>query len=386
MRTQKLFLGLFLLIPFLSSSFGWGGFAYGEPHEESHRGAPRASAIHSSSKKSASVKSVFPRYPNRATTAPNLGKQPERRPVPTRSDVNGNRVNDEHLSRVDFANHRSAEVMRTDAHVNNHVTYHSATFVSNFRPIYQQKNVVFNEHLEHYHQFVIAHPLVWDAWHAHHFYGGYYYGFHPIPNIEIYFYNPMVHWFYIGTWDDQYYRTWYASEYEAYPALNRPFQYYGVYYPTDNLRQLLFGVSAMSVDKHAAFRSQINTFTQDITQQLANQLKTHVVLSKGDLVITHYEILGYDDAVVLEGAVNFQSKSHNFKGMINLNPTDTSEAHRTQAFVAVSSENPPGQDQLSSLDQLNASIESVRGDAAPAAPESNPVENAPSGEVSADPK
>ncbi len=373
-----------LLAIFLTPMIGLSSFARGDSSAMKVRRGPQLRVT-------AAPVSVFPKYPGRAPQIrPAPGRPmsvpaPAHMAVPVRQDFNGNRVTDDHLHRIDFANQRATSVMRKDPHVENHVNFHSAVFVGTLHPIYEKKNVLINEHFSHYHSFVVEHPLVWEAWHRHHFYGGFYYGFHPVPDIQLYFYNPLVHWFYIGTWDDDYYRTWYGQEYEAYPNLNHPFDYFGVFYPTDNLRQLLFGVSAMSVEKQAKFRSRISTFTQELTQQLANQLKSHVVLSKGDVVITHYEILGYDDAIVLEGFANFQTKTHNFKSMINL--TDNGPV-QTEVFVAPSSENPPSPDQLKSLDALNATIDTIRGVSPEpvVAPAPTPVVVVPSGEVSADPK
>ena len=362
---------LLLSLIFLASPIAFGAL-------RPHGGAPPAH-----------TKSVFPNYSARPMNPTFHGKPPARASVPVKQDINGNRVTDDHLHRVEFAGQRASTVMRNDPHVANHVSYHSAAFVSTLHPVYQQKSVLINEHFQHYRTFIVDHPAVWQRWHAHHFYGGFYYGFHPVSDIQIYFYNPMVHWFYIGTWDEQYYRTWYAGEYAAYPQLNHPFEYYGVYYPTDNLRQLLFGLSAMPVERQAVFRTEVSSFTQDLTQQLANQLKTHVTLSKGDVVITHYEILGSDEAVEVEGFVNFQNKSHNFKGMINLLSSDHASPNRTQVFVATSSAEGPTDPQLKALDSLNASIDQVRGEALPdpvvIAPSAPPAPQ-PSGEVSADPK
>ena len=290
------------------------------------------------------------------------------------------------MGQVNFAGQRSSKVMQNNAHVQSHVAYNSAAFVSRYHPVYHQKSVFYNDHIHYYNQVLITHPVVWETWHAHGFYGPWWYGFYPVSNIEIYFYNPMVYWFYTPYWDDFYYRTWYATEYNAYPDLNRPFPFYGVWYPTDNLRQLLFGASAMSAEKQAAFRSQVQVFTQMVTQELANQVQTHVSLSKGDIALTHYEIVGYDDAVILEGAVSFQSKTYNFKGLVNLNAANKDKEHQTQVFLAASSESPPTQGQLKQLDQLNASIGQVRGEAGPAPSTSATPANTPSGEVSADPQ
>lgn len=323
--------------------------------------------------------SIFPPYTPRPSTH-HTARPPAPQPNVTHEDHIGNRVTDDHMRRIEFAHQRAETVMKTSPQVHNHVAFHAAAFTGTLHPIYEQKQKVYAEHFDHYHAIVVKNPQVWRDWHHHHFYGGFYYGFHPVPDITIYFYNPIVHWFYIGTWDDAYYRTWYAGEYEAYPALNHPFPYYGAYFPTENLRQLLFGASAMPVDKQAQFRTGMINITQQITQQIANISRQHVVLSNGDILLTHYEILGADDGIELDGAVNSQSKSYNFKGLLELNPTNA-----TQTFVTGGGEVPPTPAEFAQVDDLNREIELLRGNAIPDVTPT-PIPLMPSGEVSADPK
>jgi len=327
--------------------------------------------------------SVFNKYPSRA--APVRGgavhNNIEHSSIPVHPDAFGNRVTEDHLQRVEFASQRATNTMKLDAHVRNSVAFSSAAFVSTMHPIYQQKTVFINDQFGHYNNVIVEHPVYWQTWHSHAFYGGFYYGFHPVPDINVYFYNPMVHWFYVSSWDPQYYHAWYADEYQANPEIDRPFEYFGVYFPTDNLRQLLFGVSGMPVDKQAHFRSSIIDFTRKLTQQLANASRSHVALSKGDIVITHYEILGYDDAVVVEGFATHQKQAYNFKGMMSL----TGQPEE-KVFVTSTLEDPSPVD-LRNLDDLNHSIDSIRGDVAVASPApAQPAVPTPSGEVSADPQ
>jgi hypothetical protein len=399
---KNLFVISLIVLP-LSSAFaqhsegGHGGDGTG------HEGG--RSAVHLPSRAS-NAHSVFPAYSqqprNNGTShaGPNRLAPPPQRPgaltgnfhhetpshfaVPVHEDHIGNQVTNDHMNRVQFAHNREDQVMRASPEVRNHVSFHSAAFTGTLHPIYAHKQAIYAENFNHFHNVVIEHPIIWRDWHEHHFFGGFYYGFHPIPDVSIYFYNPLVHWFYIGTWDDHYYRTWYGNEYEAYPEMHHAFPYYGVYYPTDNLRQLLFGVSAMPVDKQARFRDGMIRYTRDATQEVANNSHDHVTLSNGDIVITHYEILGSDDGVDLEGIINHNNKSYNFKGLINL---DT--ANSVNVFVTGNGETAPSTEQVRQLDVLNHSIDEVRGDANPETPPSaTPAEEAApaSGEVSADPK
>ncbi len=188
----------------------------------------------------------------------------------------------------------------------------------------------------------------------------------------------------MGSFNEGYYRNWYAGEYDAYPQLHRPFGYPGLSYPTDNLRQLLFAVSAMPVERQASFRDSISIFTQRIAQSLANFTGQRVTLSKGDIVITHYEALGYDEAVVMVGFVNHNGTSYNLKGLLDLqNPPQTS------VFAPVSLDSAPTPAQIQSLNQLNAHIDAMKGIPAPAAapvPSAPIMPEPPAGEISVEPE
>ena len=136
----------------------------------------------------------------------------------------------------------------------------------------------------------------------------------------------------------------------------------------------------MPVDKQAQFRTGMIDMTLQITQQIANLTHQHVVLSNGDILLTHYETLGADDGVEIDGAVTFQSKSYNFKGALPLNPSVP-----PQVFVTGGGEIPPTTSEFAQIDSLNHSIEVLRGNAiVDSTPTPAPL--MPSGEVSADPK
>ncbi|MFI5205771.1 MAG: hypothetical protein ACHQVK_02425, partial [Candidatus Paceibacterales bacterium] len=288
--------------------------------------------------------SDFPKYSGKAKT-------------PSRPDVLGNRVTEDHLGRVDFAHKRTDQMMKSDNRVTDVVRVNRVRFTNFYKPEFDHRAIVYNSFLTRYNAVVISHPLILDVWHRHYFFGGFYYGFHPVSDIDVYFYNPMVHWFYVGAYDEYYYRNWYKAEYDAYPELHRPFEYHGVYYPTENLRQLLFGVSAMPVEKQARFRTSVSFFTKSVAQKMANGLNTHVKLGSGDIAVTHYEIIGSDNAVVLEGVVTFQNNSYNFKGLLDL---ETPE--RSDAFVPASWDKNPTPEQLATLDGLNNRINVIKGD------------------------
>lgn len=350
--------------------------------EEGHGGG--GSRHSSRAARPSQSRTVFNKYPQRNTTKTAGGREAvAREAIPAHPDAFGNRVTEDHLQRVEFASQRAANTMKMDAHIQNSVAFSSAAFASTMHPVYQRRVGFYNEQFIHYNSLVLEHPVYWQTWHQHFFYGGFYYGFHPCPDINIYFYNPMVHWFYVSTWDPHYYHVWYADEYQASPQLDRPFEYFGVYYPTDNLRQLLFGVSGMSVEKQNHFRLSMIPFTQKVAQQLANVTHQHVALSKGDIVVTHYEILGYDDAVVMEGFVTHQNQTYNFKGLIGLESQP-----EEQVFLAGTNDS-PSPTELQNLDILNRSINDIRGETTNVVASPAPGAVAaptPSGEVSADPQ
>jgi hypothetical protein len=337
----------------------------GMAQEKRGRGGP---------KKGAAAKgghSEFPAYPARQAHSPR---------IPVHNDSLGNRVTQDHVNRVDFAHGRAETLMRKNEHVTDVVRVERAHFVNVYRPEFEQRNIIFNRYIGNYNALVRSHPRYLGFWHSHFFYGGFYYGFHPVLDIDTYFYNPMVYWFYAKSFDDQYYRNWYQTSYEAYPKLQKPFEYHGLYYPTENLRLLLFGVSAMPVEKQVAFRDSVEVFTKKLAQNLADNFNTHVKLAKGDISITHYEILGYDDAIVLEGAVIFNGNVLNFKGFLDL-----SNPGSTKVVAPISLDKEPTADQIKRLDDITAQVDSIKGEPSQPQSETPTADAMSSGEVTADP-
>jgi len=382
MENKKAFFSI-VIIGSVLFAFSRSGLSF--QREGGYGGGGRSSGASSYSKKPAASRAVprFPKYPKPAARS-NGGNQqrPVVNHVPAHADSLGNRVTADHLSRVDFAHNRSESVMRNDPRVTDVVRVNRARFTNFYRPEFEHRIGIFNGFVSHYNGIIIAHPPFLDIWHHHYFFGGFYWGFHPIVDIDAYFYNPMVYWFYVGTFDDYYYRNWYRTEYDTYPELHKPFEYHGLYYPTENLKQLLFGVSAMTGEKQASFRTAISTFTRKLAQNMANGLGTRVRLSNGDIAVTHYEVINYDNAVDLEGIVNYKGQSYNFKGLIDLeNPSES------DVFVPATWDKNPTPEQLAKLDSLNAHISSLKGIPEPeVSTEPEPVMSAPpSGEVSADP-
>jgi hypothetical protein len=363
-------LGIALIqTPSFAAEFGGHGGGGGEPHGSAIRKRPAKGTTASS----------FPKYPVRSQISSPNGGRPVFQNVPAHADSLGNRVTADHLNRVEFAGGRSEALMRNDVHVTDVVRAGRAHFVNFYRPEFVRKTVVIDGFVNRYNSVVIGNPPFLGAWRSHYFYGGLYWGFHPVVDIDAYFYNPMVYWFYVPTADDHYYRNWYADRYDAYPELHKPFEFHGLYYPTENLKQLLFGVSAMSVEKQVAFREAISRFTRVLAQKMANGLDAHVHLSNGDVDVTHYEVIGYDNAIDLEGFVTFEGKGYNFKGLVDLE-----SPNQTDVFVPATWDKNPSPEQLSTLDSLNERINTLKGE--PAQEQPAPVSAVPTpGEVQADP-
>jgi hypothetical protein len=136
----------------------------------------------------------------------------------------------------------------------------------------------------------------------------------------------------------------------------------------------------MPIDKQVAFRKAMVVFTQKVAQQMANGLDTHVKLSNGDIAVTHYEILSYDDGVALDGFVTYKNKSFNFKGILDLeSPLET------DVFVPANWENTPSAQQLTKLDFVNSKIDTLKGEPSQAPSQAVLEEPAPS-EVNAEPE
>jgi hypothetical protein len=323
----------------------------------------------------------FPPYPK----SPNTDRGTKPWPAfQTQPDSLGNRITPDHKNRIDFASGRMGDLMKNMQFTG--VVFSGRNHYTNFyRHDFEHRQPKFDNYFHRYNKIRLDRYPHLNLWHKHRFFGGFHYGFHPELQIDSYFYNPVVYWFYANKFDEPLYRSWYVTEYEAYPQLHRPFMYHGVYFPTENLRLLLFGVSAMSVQKQVQFRDAITLFTQRMAQALADKFSEKVRLSTGDITVTHYELLGFDDAVVLEGFVTVDDKAYDFKGLLDLKDTNS-----TAVIAPVSLDKKPSTEQIKTLEGLNKRISEIQGDdsSVVAQPENDEaVEAQPAaGEVVAEPK
>lgn len=223
------------------------------------------------------------------------------------------------------------------------------------QPVVERRAPVFRGFVNRFSAWRQNHGLFFNSWwRRHHFFGGCFFGFVPIFDIGIYFYNPMVYWLFAPNYDPQYYSSAYGDEIDAYPDSDQPFQYNNLYYPTENLKQLLFDVSEWPTDDQMTFRTAIETFTE--------QLARRVDISDRNIVITNYAILGDNDGISVDGVVNQNGSAYNFKGVIDIRQPETSDV-----FVTDSMEREPTREELNRLDAINGKIEALGGETEPAA-------------------
>jgi|GEM_PF-6803518 len=267
-------------------------------------------------------------------------------------------------ARAVFGRTRIDSVMKKNAHVNQIVSQQTNRWQSMQRPIIEKRAPVYRGLINQFARWNNAHPSFRNRWwFRHRFFGGCYFGFFPLFDIWDYFYNPLVYWFFVPTYDPVYYRTWYGDDLDAYPDLEQSFPYSGLYYPTENLRQLLFAVSAMPIDEQADFRTAIMKLSKELAHRVANASSAHVQIKDGDIVVTHYAILGDDNGVSLDGFVNQNGDAYNFKGIVDMRQPETSDA-----FVTSSMDREPSPEELSQLDAINAKIAALGGETEPGEP------------------
>jgi hypothetical protein len=185
------------------------------------------------------------------------------------------------------------------------------------------------------------------------FYGGCYWEFHPVLDIDTYFYDPVVYWFYESDADDYYYRTWYGSDYDRYPELHSGFKYVGVFYPTEEFRDLNLGISALGVEVQARYRRASIVLGDRIDSEFRR--RGGHALGENDVVIDHYQILPDDQGVVVEGFVDQDNQEFAFKSVLDLSNPDN-----TMVF-SVSADETPSDDELDQLRQVNTRIEDLGG-------------------------
>ncbi|OQW48570.1 MAG: hypothetical protein A4S09_04010 [Proteobacteria bacterium SG_bin7] len=288
-----------------------------------------------------------PGAPNR----PNYGPTPYSRPntggVYTRTG-SGNIVYGGYRDRYGQVTNR-LDYMRRDVRVGSWVNAQVGRYRSLHYPHYINRTSWYNSYYPTW-------RMRYNSWGRYGFYGGFYWNFRPVADIGVYFYNPMVSWFYSSSYDDYYYNTWYNSGITTYPQLRTPFPYTGAYYPTEEFRDLNLGMSQASLQTQVNYRTAMIDFTLQLQQQVSGILGYQAVLSTNDIVVTHYQQLSGDTGVVIEGWVSYQQQhSYPFKAYLNLY-TGTANL-----FVTGNNGQFPSQTEIDTLNGLNSQIQDAGG-------------------------
>ncbi|MBI3544896.1 MAG: hypothetical protein HY075_16610 [Deltaproteobacteria bacterium] len=234
--------------------------------------------------------------------------------------------------------------MRTNVRVTRVVERHTTVYRAQYRPVVQNRYTeVSRTYYPRYHD-------AYRPWYHYGFRGGFYYPVTPVYEIQESFYNPIVFWLYADSYDETYYSTWYGSSFYQYRELQTPFQRPGVFFPTETLRELAFGVSALSIGQQIAFRAGIAGLADKLEWKLREGLfGASVYLGRNDIVVSHYEML--NDAIVLEGFVTTNARQFAFKALLDLN-----DSNRNLVFVPASYDGTITEQQLLDLRELNERI------------------------------
>jgi hypothetical protein len=241
---------------------------------------------------------------------------------------------------------RRMDDMRHDDHIRGWVDRRGA----DFRMHDHDELVRYNVRFAHDHDFYRDRYRPW--WNEG-FYGGCYWGFHPFIEIDTYFYNPVVYWFYGSDWDDYYYRTWYGPVYVQYPVMRRPYRHVGVFFPTEEFRDLNLGVSAMGIEVQANYLQSAELLGDRLELELKN--RGGHALSENSVVVDHYQVLPDDKGVVIEGFVDQDDVHFAFKSVQDLAHPDGSKV------FAVSDDQEPTEQNLDQLRDINTQIEDLGG-------------------------
>ncbi|OQW49935.1 MAG: hypothetical protein A4S09_11880 [Proteobacteria bacterium SG_bin7] len=292
--------------------------------------------------------------PNRPNPGPRPGghRIPGNRPLPgggvVHRDPNGNVITRNHPGRINTVNNRINTVMRRDPRIGGVVNRHGGWYRTNRYPYSVTRH---NWYYGHYNNWRVR----YSPWWRHGFYGGYYWPYRPILDINIYFYNPMIYWFYVPVWDDYYYRVWYERYYDQYPELRTPFPYAGIFFPTEEFKDLNISVSGMDIRSQINYRHAIVSLHDQMRSQFSIILGTQIAFGQNDIVVTHYQFMPNDNGIVVEGFANYQQQSLPFKGYLDLN------SGSTWVFTTASDGSSPSPQEMDSLNQLNTRIEAAGG-------------------------
>ncbi len=245
--------------------------------------------------------------------------------------------------------HNRLDYMRGNVRIGSWVNLQVGYYRTHYYPTYIPRTTWYNSYYPSWR----VHYSHWGRWG---FYGGFYWNLRPVADIGVYFYNPMIHWFYSPHYDEYYYNTWYNSGITVYPEMRTPFPYAGVYYPTEEFKDLNLGMSQANVTAQVNYRRAMIDFTLKLQQQVSMIMGYNVSLSANDVVINHYQQLNGDVGVVIEGFVSYQQQSsYPFKAYLDLNTGNA------DLFVTGNSGQSPNPTEIDQLGNLNSRIQGAGG-------------------------
>lgn len=202
------------------------------------------------------------------------------------------------------------------------------------------------------------------AWAGFGFYGGYWWGYASPYAIDSWFWNPMVYWIYADrlAWQETYYRNVYSTtEVLTYPDLAEPFARAGVFYPTEELKDLSLDASTLSALKQSLYRRSMNAFVITLETILRERFGSTLALSDQDVTVNHIQVLPARRGYVLEGFVakdngyDTSSVQFPFKALLDL-----SKADQTFVFTPKYGD-APAADDIAALNLLNDRIVQLGG-------------------------
>jgi hypothetical protein len=192
-------------------------------------------------------------------------------------------------------------------------------------------------------------------WYPYHFYG-FYWGINPYYEMDSYYWNPMVYWFYCDGWDPEFYSAWYGPDYPTFAENPTPFYRIGVFFPTVAFRDLLVGVSDWDVARQNVFRDEMRDLTVRLEADVSETVGASVVLERNAIVINNTQVLD-DAAIVLDGFVTYgQTVQLPFRALLNLN-----DESQDSVFVSNSNTAAPSEAEIQQLQQLNNQVTTLGG-------------------------
>jgi hypothetical protein len=135
--------------------------------------------------------------------------------------------------------------------------------------------------------------------------------------------------------------------------MRRPYRHVGVFYPTEEFRDLNLGVSAMGIETQANYLQSAEFLGDRLELEVRN--RGGHALSENSVVVDHYQVLPDDKGVVIEGFVDQDDVHFAFKSVQDLTHPDGSKV------FAVSDDQEPTAESLDQLRNINTQIEDLGG-------------------------